>query len=221
MVAGTFDIIHKGHLNFFAQAKKQGNWLIAIIARDDTILKEKKKSLVHTEQERIQHVQELKIVDEAHLGNKSDKLKIIQTIQPDVIALGYDQSINVKALQAHLQKHNLTAKIVIMQPFHPEVYKSSKLRHISTKTQEATSSFDAKKFFIHPKKTLFLFLISYIFLLIVIGWITESIFIRSCLQCPVNIITTIIFHTGTLGIVYFLFSWAVHIWKKIIKILLQ
>ena len=41
MVFGTFDGLHKGHLNFFKQAKKlaQKSFLIVSIARDLNVLK--------------------------------------------------------------------------------------------------------------------------------------------------------------------------------------
>jgi len=34
MVFGTFDIFHPGHRSFLNQAKKYGNYLIVVVARD-------------------------------------------------------------------------------------------------------------------------------------------------------------------------------------------
>ena len=34
---GTFDIFHPGHLHYLKEAKKHGNCLIVIIARDTTV----------------------------------------------------------------------------------------------------------------------------------------------------------------------------------------
>ena len=36
MCAGTFDIVHPGHLYFFSEAKKLGDKLIVVVARDET-----------------------------------------------------------------------------------------------------------------------------------------------------------------------------------------
>src|SRR3989344_5438626 len=34
MVFGTFDILHVGHLDFFKQARKLGDYLLVVVARD-------------------------------------------------------------------------------------------------------------------------------------------------------------------------------------------
>lgn len=46
MVFGTFDIFHKGHEFYFSKAKEYGEELIVIVARDETVLKIKKKYLI-------------------------------------------------------------------------------------------------------------------------------------------------------------------------------
>ena len=43
IVFGTFDILHKGHLNLFKQAKQHGDYLMAVIARDKNVKKAKGK----------------------------------------------------------------------------------------------------------------------------------------------------------------------------------
>ena len=43
MVFGSFDLVHKGHVNFLKQAKKLGDELIVVVARDDNIEKVKKR----------------------------------------------------------------------------------------------------------------------------------------------------------------------------------
>jgi len=36
MAAGTFDLLHPGHIDFLKQAKKEGDYLIIVIATDET-----------------------------------------------------------------------------------------------------------------------------------------------------------------------------------------
>ncbi|MBR9683361.1 adenylyltransferase/cytidyltransferase family protein [Candidatus Woesearchaeota archaeon] len=123
MCFGTFDILHLGHLNYFQQAKKFGDHLIVVIARDKT--KESQNKKIHfSEEERLKMVQNLKIVDEAVLGGLNDKLKVIQDKKPAVLCLGYDQEAN----EDELKKTFPVIKIKRMQPYQEYKYKSSLLR---------------------------------------------------------------------------------------------
>ncbi len=128
MVFGTFDPVHQGHLNYFEQAKKEGNFLIVVIARDKTVIKEKGRELLESEKERLKKVRELKIVDRAILGDLKDKLKVVKEENPEVICLGYDQKVDLKELRKNLRKLGLKPEIKTMKPFKPEKYKSSILR---------------------------------------------------------------------------------------------
>ena len=92
MVFGTFDILHKGHLNFFKQAKKHGNYLIAVVARDKTVKKIKNKEPKHHEMFRLLNIALLDIVNVAVLGNLRDPYRVIQENKPKIICLGYDQN---------------------------------------------------------------------------------------------------------------------------------
>ncbi len=127
MCFGTFDILHLGHLNYFEQAQKYGDYLIVVIARDKTKL-DQHKSLVHAEQERLQQVKNIPLVNEAVLGNIGDHLKIIRDKKPEVICLGYDHPLSEEQLSQKLKEMGITPKIVRLKPFHPEKYKSSLFR---------------------------------------------------------------------------------------------
>jgi len=59
---GTFDLLHLGHLNYFQQAKKQGDYLIVVIATDKTKQTQRKQT-IFTEQERCTLVQSLQKKD--------------------------------------------------------------------------------------------------------------------------------------------------------------
>ncbi|MAE13528.1 FAD synthase [Candidatus Woesearchaeota archaeon] len=128
MVFGSFDPLHKGHRNLFQQAKKQGEYLIVVVARDETIRLLKKHEPSQPEEVRRKRVEEVAEVDSAVLGNPGDKYAIIQQHRPDIICLGYDQSFFVENLQKQLDKFQLPVKIVRLLPHHPDRFKSSKLR---------------------------------------------------------------------------------------------
>ena len=38
---GTFDLVHAGHVSYLEQAKKYGDYLIVVVARDETVEEEK------------------------------------------------------------------------------------------------------------------------------------------------------------------------------------
>jgi FAD synthetase len=126
LIFGSFDILHKGHLNLFKQAREHGGKLIAVIARDETIKKLKGKAPRHREKTRLRHV--AKHVDLAVLGNKTNKYAIIKRIKPDVICLGYDQNSFTKDLKKHFR-----GKIIRLKPYKPHIYKSSKMSFTSKK----------------------------------------------------------------------------------------
>ena len=128
MVFGTFDILHPGHFNFFKQAKQHGDYLIAVIARDKTVLGVKGKLPKHNERSRLQAVKNSGAVDKIVLGRLGDKYGIIKQYKPDVIALGYDQANFVDRLENKIKNFKLKTKIIRLKPFKPEKYKSSKLK---------------------------------------------------------------------------------------------
>ena len=122
MCFGTFDLLHVGHLDYFRQAKEQGDNLIVVIARDKTKEKED-KNLAFCEHERLQLISSLKIVDEAVLGYLEDHFKIIEEKKPDVIFLGYDHPPIEDKLK---EKFNI--EVLRGKPYQEHQHKSSKIR---------------------------------------------------------------------------------------------
>lgn len=129
MAMGTFDVLHPGHLDYLQQAKRYGNYLIVVVARDATVKKEKGRKPVVNEKDRLRLVQQLRVVDKAVLGNVGDKLKVVEQMKPEIICLGYDQRVNEKQLRAELHRRGLTGIITRrMQPYKKRSYKSAILK---------------------------------------------------------------------------------------------
>tara|TARA_Y100000310_G_C20587580_1_gene766267 strand:+ start:407 stop:805 length:399 start_codon:yes stop_codon:yes gene_type:complete len=128
MCAGTFDILHKGHLFYLKESKKQGDNLVVIIARDLNVEKIKDKKPINNEQDRLETIKALEFIDKAILGNKGNIFNIIEEIKPDIICLGYDQKIDEKDLKEELKNRKLNTKIIRIKSFKPEIYKSSKMK---------------------------------------------------------------------------------------------
>ena len=125
---GTFDILHKGHEFYLKESKKFGDKLYVVVALDSTVLKMKGKLPRNNQEKRLEAIKKLPFVDEAMLGSDGDKYKIIEEIKPDVICFGYDQSSFTDKLSDELIKRNLSAKIIRLASFMPEIYKSSKMQ---------------------------------------------------------------------------------------------
>ena len=126
MCAGTFDIIHSGHIYYLSEAKKHGDKLIAVVARDKTSEAFKGKKPAHNEKERLETVSMLKAVDSAVLGKPGNIFEIIKEIKPEVICLGYDQNVKESELESELRKRSIKSKVVRIGAYMPNVYKSSK-----------------------------------------------------------------------------------------------
>lgn len=129
LVFGTFDGLHEGHKDFFRQARKFGDHLIAVVGRDSTIVKTKGRSPKFNEQERLRAVQECGLADEARLGNENmSPYVVVKEVNPDIICLGYDQTHFTEKLTAALQEMGLGhVEIKRLTAFEPEKYKSSLL----------------------------------------------------------------------------------------------
>ncbi len=128
IVFGTFGIIHPGHRNFLRQARKHGEYLIVVVARDKTVEKIKKKNVNH-ERKRLKNIKDSWLVDEAILGSLTDKYAAIKKYRPDTICLGHDQKYFIDGLKKELERANLKkTKIIRLKPYKPEIYKTSKLK---------------------------------------------------------------------------------------------
>ena len=92
MAVGVFDLLHAGHLHYLEQAKALGDHLTVVVAHDDTVRKRKHEPVTGQDL-RKRMVEGMKPVDEVVIGNPPDVpiFDILPTINPDVIALGYDQ----------------------------------------------------------------------------------------------------------------------------------
>lgn len=127
VATGTFDILHEGHIHFLREAKKLGDWLGVVVARDSTVLHVKGHTPIKNEQERRMDVETLGIADVVVLGYPDDKYQILEELEPDIIALGYDQKAFTDKLEEELKNRGLASKVVRISPFHPETFKSSLL----------------------------------------------------------------------------------------------
>jgi len=125
MIFGTFDGIHKGHLDLFRQAKKYGDYLVVSVARDVNVKKVKNKLPVKNENERLKDLQNCPLIEQVLLGYEDNPYRIIGEVKPDIICLGYDQSSFTEKLEEKLKEMGLKPEIHRLKPYQPEKYHSS------------------------------------------------------------------------------------------------
>lgn len=130
MIFGTFDIFHKGHINFLKQARKYGDYLIVVIARDKTVKEVKGEFPQSKEKKRARVIKDNTLADEVILGSQTDKYAAIKKYKPAVICLGYDQKFFIDNLKDELLKLKLkNTRVIRLKSYYPEKYKSSKLKN--------------------------------------------------------------------------------------------
>lgn len=110
LATGTFDLLHPGHVLYLTEAKSLGDKLYVIVARD-SMIRHKPRPII-PEDQRVAMVNSLKIVDKAILGSESDMFEPLKEIQPDIIAIGYDQKYNIKDLEKKLRERGFSSKVV-------------------------------------------------------------------------------------------------------------
>jgi FAD synthetase len=116
MATGVFDLLHPGHLYFLREARKLGDELWVVVARDSTARRFKHEPIT-PEASRVQMVEALKPVDRALLGHEGDIYDILDEIRPDIIAIGFDQVHNEERIREECRKRGLATKVVRLPKF--------------------------------------------------------------------------------------------------------
>jgi len=115
---GTFDVLHPGHLHYLADAAAMGDALVVIVARSDNVTH--KDPPVVPGPQRREMVAGLDPVDEARLGHPDDIFVPIEEIQPDVIALGYDQHHDESDIAAALDERGVDCVVRRASAYEPD-----------------------------------------------------------------------------------------------------
>ena len=112
VVAGTFDILHPGHIELLRFASTLGK-VYVIVARDDNALRDKGRRPVLDERSRLAMISSIKYVYEAVLGDEVDYLKPIERIRPDYIVLGPDQPFDEERLADEVERRTGKRPLVL------------------------------------------------------------------------------------------------------------
>jgi FAD synthetase len=103
LIAGTFDILHPGHIFLINQAAKLGEVYIVVATDKNRELYSGERPIV-PEDQRLEVMKNINNVKEARLGrHDNDTLKTVEEINPDIILLGPDQKFSAEKLQNALR----------------------------------------------------------------------------------------------------------------------
>ncbi|MFX0041468.1 MAG: adenylyltransferase/cytidyltransferase family protein [Candidatus Hodarchaeota archaeon] len=107
LIAGTFDILHPGHIYLINEAAKLGDVYIVIATDKNRELYSGEAPIV-PEQQRFEMMKSIKNVKDVKLGrHDNDTLRTVEEINPDIILLGPDQKFSAQKLQNALKMKGL------------------------------------------------------------------------------------------------------------------
>lgn len=132
LVFGTFDLIHPGHVRFLKAARRRGDHLTVVVARDESVRKEKGRRPTFTLKERMEILHGIRWVDHVVAGDRVGEWSVIQRIKPDVICVGYDQDPHHPALRLLRTKPRITQ----LPKFRARRHKSSLIKKRIRTTEE-------------------------------------------------------------------------------------
>ncbi|MBY8985896.1 MAG: FAD synthase [Candidatus Lokiarchaeota archaeon] len=104
LIAGTFDLVHPGHIYLINEAAKLGD-VYVIVATDKNRELYSGEAPIVPEDQRLAVIKSIKNVKDAKLGrHDNDTLKTVEEIQPDIVLLGPNQRYSIKTLKNGLKE---------------------------------------------------------------------------------------------------------------------
>lgn len=114
---GTFDILHPGHVHYLRDSAAMGDRLSVIVARAPNVTH--KPDPVVPVGQRVEMVGALDPVEKALKGHPEDIFVPIEEMEPDVIALGYDQHHDKAAIESALAERGVDCDVRRASPRSP------------------------------------------------------------------------------------------------------
>jgi D-glycero-beta-D-manno-heptose 1-phosphate adenylyltransferase len=92
---GCFDILHRGHVTYLAEAKKLGDLLVVGLNSDASVKRLKGSDRpINNEEDRLYVLSQLKSVDFVEIFQEDTPLNLIQRVRPSVLVKGGDWKID-------------------------------------------------------------------------------------------------------------------------------
>ena len=121
LTTGAFDMLHPGHVKLLEEAKKlagSDGKLVVLIARDETVRRNKGRDPIFDEESRRYMVSMLKPVDEVILGYTPPSFeKVIERVKPDMVVFGYDQEKFREEFERFCKERGIDVDIVVARKY--------------------------------------------------------------------------------------------------------
>lgn len=112
LVSGSFDVLHVGHVRFFAAARLYGNRLIVGVDCDQKILARKGSMRpFNTENVRAEMVSHVRYVDAVSIKRSMERWHFIRNVHPDIVVTTENLYSN-----SDLEKLRLECEKVVVLP---------------------------------------------------------------------------------------------------------
>jgi FAD synthetase len=131
LVFGVFDGLHDGHRAMLEQARFRVDRLVAVLPSDAIVERLKARPPSRSWNKRANELRASGLVDDVIPGDDTEgEYHVLDAVKPDVILLGYDQRELRKDLERFCKDRPSAPRLVTLEPFQPERYKSSLLNAV-------------------------------------------------------------------------------------------
>ncbi len=110
-VAGTFDLLHPGHVLYLKQAWELGR-VVAVVSRDSTVERIKRRRPIIPEDQRAFMVGSIEYVERSRVGYEGDMFRVVEEEAPDIILLGPNQPFDEAQVMRELEKRGIRARVL-------------------------------------------------------------------------------------------------------------
>ncbi|MEM1597222.1 MAG: DUF357 domain-containing protein [Pyrobaculum sp.] len=110
MVAGTFEILHPGHLAYLREAWRLG-YVVAVVSSDHNAERIKGRRLVIPQSQRAEVLSSLYYVHKVVPGKPGDIFDILNEVRPDVVLLGPNQHVSEDVVRKEAEKRGLALEV--------------------------------------------------------------------------------------------------------------
>jgi FAD synthetase len=112
-VAGTFDIIHPGHIGYLKYAWSLGR-VVAVVSTDESVRRIKGREPIIPAKQRAEVLGALEYVTKARVGYGDDMFRVVEEEKPDVILLGPNQPFTEDEIKRALRNRGINVEVVRM-----------------------------------------------------------------------------------------------------------